>query len=175
MSRGKYTQRAANRLEVRTRDEQIATYQNAVRRLTAEAKELRDKLDAELEQHRATVRELQARLTEAAAPKVTALETLVARRTQERDDAKRLVAAIRSRWEKGIWRLAEHFGAHHGQEGHLAFEAALQVLGAIDDDGVFLVDATNARRISDKLPAAALRVLAAKQSFGDRNPEWRDK
>lgn len=87
--RGKHTQAAAVRHEVQSRDAEIETYKNAVARLTAETKALRAARETDQQSAAKVRRELSARLDAGAAPKVEALELLLAQTRDERDTARR--------------------------------------------------------------------------------------
>lgn len=85
--RGKHGAAAAVRQEVRSRDAEIEAYRSAVKRLTAERDAARTELAAQRRSAAKVERELRARLDQAAAPRVEALQRELAVAKQERDRA----------------------------------------------------------------------------------------
>lgn len=126
--RGKQGQAAAVRHNIESRDAQIVVYQRNIARLTAETKELRATLDIERREQQRHVRELRARLDLGAAPKVEALELLMAQRTKERDSAQSDLGAFRDRWGRTVIRFRDHFVDQHKMPKHEAFEAAITIV-----------------------------------------------
>lgn len=140
MARGKHGAAAAVRQEVQSRDTEIATYQNRVAKLTAENKKLREQLDAERQAARRKERELLTRIDHAASPKIEALELLVKRRTEQRDEWQRKWKRREDEFEGQMQRLMEHFSQEHGLVASARLEAAIGLLFP-DLDGMMLIDA----------------------------------
>lgn len=152
--RGKHGQSAAVRHDFQAIETDLATYQRRVAKLTAENRELREKLATEEQRHRKAERVLLARLNQAAAPKIEALEILVAARTRERDAVSRELDDLSEKWNRAFKRLGEHFRHAHGLDGVEVGEAIIPIM--FHDD----LDSTDRALVRDRnlerhLPASA--------------------
>jgi hypothetical protein len=163
--KGKHTQAAAVRHEVQERDTKIATYQRAVARLTAENKSLKESNRERRQSWAKRERELLTRLDAAAAPKIDALEMLIAQRTAERDETRREHAKLADRWNRAFARLVDHFKAFHGVNGTDALEAVWPIFGDEMEGRVLVIDRNTDKHIGKSYPGdQAMRALVRKQN-----------
>lgn len=88
--KGKYAAKAALHQSVQSRDAEIETYKNAVKRLTGERNKALEELKQAQRLHATTGRELRERLTAGAAPELEALRFEMGRVAGERDMYKRI-------------------------------------------------------------------------------------
>lgn len=100
--KGKHGQAAAVRHEVQSRDSEIATYQRAVARLTAENKALRASARDSAQSNQQSIRELRARLDVAAAPKVEALEIALGAARASAERTGREMVAMKRRYGRSM-------------------------------------------------------------------------
>lgn len=134
MARGKYGERASLQREIQTRDSEIETYRNAVKRLTAERDAAKGQLEASRIEHARVIRALRAHLDQVTSPQVEALNMRMAGLQNDLDEALRVSASDRKRLGRLMIRLQEHLIEVHGQKQQGAFEEALIWSGGASDE-----------------------------------------
>lgn len=130
MTKGKYAARAGNRREDSAIRSEIESYQHNVRRLTAESKELQDKLAALQQQHRDETRRLRAERDEGLSPETVALRKELAHQRER-------AAALEKRLRGTVDRQGKliHYAAAllHEMTGCTGLEATEKIMSLIGD------------------------------------------
>lgn len=134
MAKGKYGERAEVRKEIQSRDSEIETYRNAVKRLTAERDAAKEQLEASRIEHARVARVLRARLEQVTSPQVEALNMRIAGLQNDLDEALRISSSNMKRLGKLMIRLQEHLIEVHGRKQQGAFEEALIWSGGVADE-----------------------------------------
>lgn len=136
MTRGKYAARATLRREDESVRSDLDSYQHTVQRLTAENRDLRDKLAAQKQVSAQEVRRLRSERDEGLSPEVRALRGQLAQAREERDKAKRDAQETLKRWRYAFDVMVAWFKEAYGCTGQEAVEAVLALSGASAPDVV---------------------------------------
>jgi hypothetical protein len=137
MARGKYSTRSEAARDREALSTDLGTYQRAVRDLTAEVRELKEKNAADKRVHDARVRQLQAEVREGTSAALIAARMEI---TKLRDDLGKIRGSsdeIHRKWENVLDGIHKHFMGVHGMKGAQAWEEVMGVLG-YDNVGVLL-------------------------------------
>lgn len=159
MTRGKYAAKAAVRKEVTERDQQIDSYQHAIRNLTAENTELKQKLADQQAAHSKTVRVLKAERDEGLSPMVAVLQKENQAMKERVDRAEERVRVIQQGWDNAARKVHVHFQEVHGYTGTEAAEVALNLIGS---EPRYLSDNPRLRDLSRTDPEGARKIERAR-------------
>jgi predicted RNase H-like nuclease (RuvC/YqgF family) len=128
MARGKHTQSAATRRAIGERDQQIESYQHTVKRLTADNKHLRERLEELQRGHSREVRRLKAERDDGLSPTLSVVQRENRELRERADRAERDLRQRRERDERAFLRLVEHMHEAHGLVREEAVEEAARLL-----------------------------------------------
>jgi len=124
--KGKHAASATTRRVIREAETSLETYQRRVAKLTAENKELRDRLAAKDKAHSQAIKRLKAERDEGLSPMIAVLQQENVKLKERGDHSKRDLVAIQSTWDRTLRRMWDHFVAQHSMTRLEAIEELVQ-------------------------------------------------
>lgn len=148
MARGKQARRAELRRDAAETETTIATYQRRVTQLTAEVRELGEKLARQDRAAKAVERRLRAERDEGTAPQVQALSLALEAAVRERDAARRTARDEIETKKKLALAMTMHFGEEHRWPVEESLQWVYCVIGDLEPGGIFPVDSAEDRALA---------------------------
>lgn len=174
--KGKHAVSAEARHAIAERDNDLGTYQHRVARLTAENRELREKMAAQERTHRATERRLRAERDEGIAPQLQAAAAAHRAVLEQRDEAGRHATAMRDVYVKVASRYEAHLVEDHGFTIADARDRVMRVVGGRpEDDPIVVVHDESHDALLERVGRDPERYRAIRSKSAEDLQAWRTK